>query len=134
MPRFMFYALRCASRGGAFDDGHVSTIAHLTGEKLRAHRFPFPPPDEQRAIVGFLDAVQRQVGEAKDGVRREVSLLREFRTRLIADVVTGKLDVREVAAHLPDEEAAVDEDDDLREDDPAFEDAELDAELEEIEV
>jgi hypothetical protein len=33
---------------------------------------------------------------------REVSLLREYRTRLIADVVTGKLDVREAAARLPD--------------------------------
>ena len=33
----------------------------------------------------------------------EISLLREYRTCLIADVVTGKLDVREVAARLPDE-------------------------------
>jgi type I restriction enzyme S subunit len=35
--------------------------------------------------------------------RREISLLREYGTRLIADVVTGKLDVREMAARLPDE-------------------------------
>ena len=34
---------------------------------------------------------------------REISLLREYRTRLIADVVTGKLDVREAAARLPPE-------------------------------
>ena len=34
---------------------------------------------------------------------REIDLLREYRTRLIADVVTGKLDVREAAARLPDE-------------------------------
>jgi type I restriction enzyme S subunit len=34
---------------------------------------------------------------------REIQLLREYRTRLIADVVTGKLDVREAAARLPDE-------------------------------
>ena len=33
----------------------------------------------------------------------EIDLLREYRTRLIADVVTGKLDVREAAARLPDE-------------------------------
>jgi type I restriction enzyme S subunit len=30
--------------------------------------------------------------------------LREYRTRLIADVVTGKLDVREVARRLPDDD------------------------------
>ena len=34
---------------------------------------------------------------------REIALLREYRIRLIADVVTGKLDVREVAARLPQE-------------------------------
>jgi type I restriction enzyme, S subunit len=35
--------------------------------------------------------------------RREIDLLREYRTCLIADVVTGKLDVREAAARLPEE-------------------------------
>ncbi len=35
--------------------------------------------------------------------RRLIELSREYRTRLIADVVTGKLDVREAAARLPDE-------------------------------
>ena len=30
--------------------------------------------------------------------------MQEYRTRLIADVVTGKLDVREAAAQLPDED------------------------------
>ena len=34
---------------------------------------------------------------------RQIALLREYRTRLIADVVTGKLDVREAAARLPQE-------------------------------
>jgi type I restriction enzyme S subunit len=36
-------------------------------------------------------------------IQREISLLREYRTRLIANVVTGKLDVREAAARLPEE-------------------------------
>ena len=34
---------------------------------------------------------------------RQIELLREYRTRLIADVVTGKVDVREAAVQLPDE-------------------------------
>jgi len=37
-------------------------------------------------------------------LEREIDLLREYRTRLVADVVTGKLDVREAAATLPDED------------------------------
>ena len=35
-------------------------------------------------------------------LEHEISLLREYRTRLVADVVTGKLDVRAAAAELPD--------------------------------
>ena len=35
--------------------------------------------------------------------RRQIELVQEYRTRLIADVVTGKLDVRAAAAQLPDE-------------------------------
>jgi len=39
---------------------------------------------------------------------REIDLLREYRTRLVADVVTGKLDVRDAAAGLPVEAVADD--------------------------
>ena len=35
--------------------------------------------------------------------RRQFGLLQEYRTRLIADVVTGQLDVREAAENLPEE-------------------------------
>ena len=45
----------------------------------------------------------------------QIDLLREYRTRLIADVVTGKLDVREAAAHLLEEAAEPEEVDDLEE-------------------
>ena len=38
--------------------------------------------------------------------RRQTDLLREYRTSLIAEVVTGKLDVREAAANLPEEAGA----------------------------
>ena len=49
-------------------------------------------------------------------LEREIELLREYRIRLVADVVTGKLDVREAAARLPDEAAPdrVEDDTDLR--------------------
>ena len=100
-PRFMHYALRAAVNGNAFDDGHLSTIAHLTGEKLRTHRFPFPPAAEQESMVMFLDRELKQLDRSVSSVRRQIALLQEYRTRLIADVVTGKLDVREAAAGLP---------------------------------
>ena len=103
VPRFMYYVLRAAARSGAFDDGHLSTIAHLTGDKLRAHRLPFPTVEEQDSIVGFLDDRLARLDRACIHTLREVECLNEYRTSLIADVVTGKFDVREAAARLQDE-------------------------------
>jgi len=64
---------------------------------------PVVPLEEQEAIAGFLDQATVSISMAIDRARREVDLLREYRTRLIADVVTGKLDVRVAAAGLPEE-------------------------------
>jgi len=64
---------------------------------------PLPPLSEQTAIVEYLDAQTAKIDAAMAAARREIELLREYRTRLIADVVTGKVDVREVAAQLPEE-------------------------------
>ena len=62
-----------------------------------------PPLDEQQKVLAHLDRATKKPSEDIDRAQREIVLLREYRTRLIADVVTGKFDVREAAARLPDE-------------------------------
>ena len=62
-----------------------------------------PPPEEQRAIVEVVSKESAYARRAIDLAHSELSLLREYRTRLIADVVTGKLDVREAVAAMPEE-------------------------------
>ena len=64
---------------------------------------PFPPTEEQQQIAQALDRGTDHVRSMIERSRRQIESLREYRTRLIADVVTGKLDVREAAARLPDE-------------------------------
>lgn len=56
-----------------------------------------PPLPEQAAIVEHLDKATADIDTAIANTRREIDLLREYRTRLIADVVTGQVDVREAA-------------------------------------
>lgn len=56
----------------------------------------------------------------RDHVRRSIQCVSEYRTRLVSDVVTGKLDVRAAAAALPDE--AADDEPDLEEVDDELED------------
>jgi type I restriction enzyme, S subunit len=62
-----------------------------------------PPVDEQRVLIDVLTRKIKKVDGAIQIARRQVDLLREYRTRLISDVVTGKLDVREAAMDLPDD-------------------------------
>ena len=64
---------------------------------------PLPPAEEQAAIVRSVDYDSEKLQRVISRLEREISLLREYRTRLVADVVTGKLDVRAAAAALPDE-------------------------------
>lgn len=68
----------------------------------------FPCLDEQSKILEFIRKESVPFENTNQRLEREIDLLREYRTRLIADVVTGKLDVREAAARLP-EEAPADE-------------------------
>ena len=62
-----------------------------------------PPVEEQTAIVEFYNQTTAGLTRAIDRTEREIDLLREYRTTLTAEVVTGKLDVREAAKRLPDQ-------------------------------
>ena len=75
----------------------------LTAEKLRRHRFAFPPKTEQEAIALHLDTTLNDLEQAVERANHTIDLLREYRTRLIADVVTGKLDVVDVELPALDE-------------------------------
>jgi type I restriction enzyme S subunit len=63
---------------------------------------PVPPVSEQRKIVEALDKDLKQIKLAVEQAFNEIDLIREYRTRLIADVVTGKVDVRHL---VPPQEA-----------------------------
>jgi restriction endonuclease S subunit len=83
---------------------------------------PFPPVDEQVAIVAFYEAETATLTAAVSRLEREIDLLREYRTRLVADVVTGKLDVREAAAKLPVEEQTIEPEELVADDSEMIED------------
>ena len=59
-----------------------------------------PPRREQDRIVEWIDAQWSRLNQLAEGANRDISLLREYRDRLVTDGVTGKLDFREEAAGL----------------------------------
>ncbi|MDW7761887.1 MAG: restriction endonuclease subunit S [Acidobacteriota bacterium] len=75
----------------------------LAVERILSLWLPVPPKQEQDLIHEYLRNRTLLIRKSLDLACHEIALLREYRTRLIADVVTGKLDVREAAAQLPDE-------------------------------
>ena len=77
----------------------------LTQDRLMSISISVAPPEEQALIVEHTAEQTRPLATAMSRVEREIDLLREYRTRLVADVVTGKLDVREAAARLPEEDS-----------------------------
>ena len=60
-----------------------------------------PGADEQQSILEQVKAECSAQDDAIAKARRQIALMNEYRTRLIADVVTGQLDVREAVSQLP---------------------------------
>lgn len=88
--------------------GIVSDRNRLYWDDFKRLMSPLPPLDEQSDIVEYLNREFFEMDRSIICTEREIDLLREYRTRLIADVVTGKLDVRQAAAGLPDDAEEVD--------------------------
>jgi len=81
--------------------------ANLNSSRYARMILPVPPRrGEQDAIVDAIRSQTSIVQRAIARTEREIALLREYRTRLTADVVTGKLDVRPAARQVPAEPAA----------------------------
>lgn len=113
LPLFLLYQFSAFGSKGAFKAvvNRVS-IAHLTREKLVAVFFCKPPIEEQKTILAHIQAKTTEIDQAIIRAQREIELMREYRTRLISDVVTGQVDVRgiEVPDVAEDELLALEED------------------------
>ena len=72
----------------------------LAVERVLNLSLPVPPLQEQAHLARYIESETAAIDVAIDRARQEIKLLGEYRTRLIADVVTGKVDVREVAAEV----------------------------------
>ncbi len=70
---------------------------------LNRFNVPEPPHREQLMIAEYIRARAFELDALKDHAQREIDLLQESSTRRIADVVTGKLEVRAAAARPPEE-------------------------------
>lgn len=82
--------------------GYIVSLSKGIRERSTEFRFeifgnqflPIPPIDEQNAIVAYIDKTTLEIEKQIDSIKKEITLLKDLRTKTISDVVTGKIDVR----------------------------------------
>ena len=99
---YLFYVFR-AMKPELLREAPVNTQGNLNVDRIGSRGIAVAPVCEQGLIVRQIEASTARLNTAASRASHQINLLQEYRTRLIADVVTGKLDVREAAAELPAE-------------------------------
>ena len=103
-PRYLQLAMQASPSQAQLAEGAKgTTMEGLNMQILGKLLILVPPLHEQDAICNFLDSEVVTFDIAITRTEREIALIREYWRRLVSDVVTGQLDVREAAAKLPEE-------------------------------
>lgn len=110
MPRYVFfYCTSVMFQKQVRDNWSFGTQPNIGMGVLENLRLPLPEIEEQRAIVDTLDAYWSKVLQVKCNLKKQIEEFQSLKTRIIADAVTGKIDVRSI--EIPEYEF-VDEDND----------------------
>jgi type I restriction enzyme S subunit len=107
LPRFLAYSIRCpflVRQRASMSKGDI--IVHISTGALRRLRILVPPVNVQAEIIEKFNRILDVKEKLETHIKQEITLLTEYRTRLISDVVTGKIDVRDVV--VPEYEHADD--------------------------
>jgi type I restriction enzyme S subunit len=68
---------------------------------VKETKFFIPPYNEQKQISKHLDQKTTQIDQQKAKIKEAIELLKEYRTSLITNAVTGKIDVSQIAIPSP---------------------------------
>jgi len=94
-PEFLFLYTKTRAFADFIKLNAISTtIENLNGDKYAKMAVPVPPLSEQQAICRWITDECQPLDDAIARTEEEIKLIREYRDRLIADVVTGQVDVR----------------------------------------
>ena len=68
-----------------------------TQSQLNDIKFLYPPLPEQQAIVTHIETETARIYTTIVKIEKEIGLIKEYKTALISEAVTGKIDVRGLA-------------------------------------
>jgi type I restriction enzyme S subunit len=103
IAKFLVYVIRSSVSRKQIEEktsGASSSMQNISQSVIRNLNIALPPTDEQQAIVEFIEKETGLIERTIARTEREIELIQEYRTRLVSDVVTGKVDVRNI--EIPD--------------------------------
>lgn len=129
VPQYLDYLLRTPN----LIDNYVVLSTGIRKSRLRLYPdkflgilYPVPPIEEQKEILDYIEKQTDTYNNNISNIETEIDLLREYRTRLISDVVTGQMDVRGI--EIPDYTPEDDIEDSEAENETVDEEVDADAE------
>lgn len=106
-PQYLHYYLHAFDLNkGFYNVGASGVRQSLNWDNIRTLPILLPPLNEQNQIVDHINTIASKIDEAKKTYEKTIELFLEYRTRLISDVVTGQIDVRDIQIpeYIPEEE------------------------------
>lgn len=108
LPKYMFYALQATPfQLQVHDNWSYGTQPNIGMRILEQLKIIYPPLQIQKEIISYLDSQISKINTTIKKKTEQIGLLRELKTRIISDVVTGKIDVRNI--EIPEYEVIDDE-------------------------
>lgn len=106
-PQYLHYYLHAFDLNkGFYNVGASGVRQSLNWDNIRTLPILLPPLNEQNQIVDHINTIASIIDEAKKTYEKKIELFLEYRTRLISDVVTGQIDVRDIQIpeYIPEED------------------------------
>lgn len=92
LQKFSFYVF-INEKDNLVKKSKGGTQPNISQEIIKSHYIPVPPLSEQRSIVSYLDAKCAKIDKLIANITKEIECIKEYKQRLISDVVTGQIKV-----------------------------------------
>jgi type I restriction enzyme, S subunit len=92
-----YFLLSQNTKNYFFDEVTGTTIFNLSLKSIKNIFFTHSSLEEQKTIARYLERKTSEIDQQKVKVKEAITLLKEYRTALITNAVTGKIDVRQVS-------------------------------------
>lgn len=94
LPEYIYNYYLCVDNIKALKPYYSGLRKTIRADKFLQIYMPLPPLDEQRAIIAYINEKTEKVDSLITDLQAEIEHLKEYKQRLIADCVTGQVNVQ----------------------------------------